>query len=78
MTESTISMEGDGADIFIVLNGIRIAKRGKLGTAQAGQWISLEPGYRVLDHGYPKRLVIEHHGVRIRLRLLDAEDRPKH
>jgi hypothetical protein len=60
-----IRMESDGQDIFIVLDGIKIAKRGKHGTAQAGQWVSLEPGYRVLDHGYPKRLVIEHHGVKV-------------
>jgi hypothetical protein len=62
MTDS-VTMESDGSDIFVVLNGIKIAKRGKHGTAQAGQWVSLEPGYRVLDQGYPKRLVIEHHGV---------------
>ena len=36
-------------DIYVVYDGIRIAKRGKPGTAQAETWISLEPGYAVYD-----------------------------
>ena len=35
----------DGTDMYVVFNGVRIAKR----APQAHTWISLEPGYRVLD-----------------------------
>ena len=40
---------GDGDDIYIVLDGERIAKRGRPGTKQAGTWVVLEPGYAVHD-----------------------------
>ena len=42
-------IECDGNDIFVVADGVKIAKRGYLGTVQAGTWVSLEPGWRVLD-----------------------------
>ena len=44
-TEITISIELDGDDIFFVVNGERIAKRGAAKTPQAGQWIPLKPGF---------------------------------
>jgi hypothetical protein len=42
-------MKGDGRDMFIIFNGVKIAKRGHPGTPKAKTWISLEPGYTVLD-----------------------------
>jgi hypothetical protein len=51
----------DGTGQFVVLNGIKIAKLPD--TPQARQWVSLEPGYRVLDAKYPRRLVIEYRGT---------------
>lgn len=36
-------------DIYVVNDGVRIAKRGKPGTPQAKTWISLERGYVVYD-----------------------------
>ena len=42
-------MECTGEDIFVVLNGVRIAKRGYPDTPQAKTWVPLEPGWRVLD-----------------------------
>jgi len=36
-------------DEFLVLDGVRIAMRGKPGTPQAGIWIPLEPGYEVFE-----------------------------
>ena len=36
-------------DIYVVYDGIRIARRGKPGTPQAKTWISLEPGYEVFN-----------------------------
>ena len=57
MTEASI--ESDGIDVFVVYNGTRIAKRGHPNTPQAGTWVSLEPGYRVLDKDYPVKLLVE-------------------
>jgi hypothetical protein len=53
----------DGENIFVVVDGVKIAKRGGPGTPQARTWISLEPGWRVLDQD--GGLVIEHKGVRV-------------
>jgi hypothetical protein len=60
MTEA--SMESDGIDVFVVYNGVRIAKRGQPNSPQAGTWVSLGPGFRVFDKGYPAQLVIERDG----------------
>jgi hypothetical protein len=45
----TCKIESDGTDVFVVLNGVKIAKRGYPGTPQSKTWIPLEPGYTVLD-----------------------------
>jgi len=58
----------NGEDIFIVVDGIRIAKRGHPGTSQAKTWISLEPGYSVRDNVYSSGtswIEIEREGVRL-------------
>jgi hypothetical protein len=45
MTQKPTAMiESDGKDIFVVFNGVRVAKRGHPNTPQAGTWIALEPG----------------------------------
>ena len=59
---SEASIESDGIDVFVVYNGVRIAKRGQPDTPEAGTWISLEPGFRVSYKGYPAELVIERDG----------------
>jgi hypothetical protein len=43
----TTGIESDGSDIFVVIDGVRIAKRGHPGTPQARTWVSLEPGWHV-------------------------------
>jgi hypothetical protein len=57
----------DGHDIFVVVDGVRIAKRGRPGTPQAKTWISLEPGWRVLDlyEGNQYGITVEHNRVRV-------------
>jgi hypothetical protein len=59
---SNVTMVNDGHDIFIEVNGVKIAKRGKPGTAQADTWISLEPGWTVSDSD-THSLEIAHDGV---------------
>jgi hypothetical protein len=53
------SIENDGMTLFVIYNGVRIAKSADW---QAGIWVSLEPGYRVFYDGYPAKLVIERDG----------------
>ena len=59
---SDASIESDGTDIFVVYNGVRIAKRGQPNSPEAGTWVSLEPGFRVFYKAYPAQLVIERGG----------------
>jgi hypothetical protein len=49
-------------DLFVVLNGVRVAKRGQPGTPQAKTWVALEPGHQVYDRGRGK-LTVEMYGV---------------
>jgi len=51
MKIKTCRVESDGEDIFIVVDGLKIAKRGHPETPQAKTWVSLEPGYIVRDGG---------------------------
>ena len=37
-------------EIFVVVDGRRIASRGQPGTPEAGIWVSIVPGYTVLDN----------------------------
>jgi hypothetical protein len=55
------AIENDGADVFVTFNGVRIAKRGKPETPEARMWVSIEPGYAVLDGG-SSRLVVKYNG----------------
>jgi hypothetical protein len=41
----------DRNNLFVVANGVKIAKRGHPGTPQAKTWIILEPGWSVEDMG---------------------------
>ena len=43
--EATIAY--DGQDLFVFVDGVKIAKRGHPGTSEAGTWVSLEPGIAV-------------------------------
>lgn len=42
-----LELIGDGEDVYVVIDGLKVAKRGRPGTPQARTWISLEPGWRV-------------------------------
>ena len=60
-----IIREADEDDIFVRLDGKVIAKRGHPGTPQAGTWISLEPGYTVLNSPDRRSLIVQYKGERI-------------
>ena len=61
----TVVIDGSGLDLFVFVDGVKIAKRGHAGTPQAGTWVSLEPGWSVVDVDYPQEIEVSHHGVRV-------------
>ena len=40
-----IVMHFDGHDLWIIVNGAKVAKRGRPKTPEAGSWIALAPGF---------------------------------
>ena len=60
-----IVIEGDGTDLFVLVDGVRIAKRGHPGTPQAKTWVSLEPGWVVRNSRNGKHIEVEYAGARI-------------
>ena len=58
-------LEATDDDIFVLLDGVRIAKRGYPNTLEARTWVSLEPGYTVRDNADLTQLIIELEGVRV-------------
>ena len=44
-----VSIECEGSDIFVIADGVKIAKLGHPGTPQANTWLSLEPGWTVRE-----------------------------
>jgi hypothetical protein len=46
----------DPPNLFVCINGKRIAQRGQPGSPQAKTWVAIEPGWTVLDE--PGELVV--------------------
>jgi hypothetical protein len=59
------AIESDGADLFVVFDGVRIAKRGHPNTPQARTWVALEPGFKVYSNHDHSTITVEKDGVRI-------------
>jgi hypothetical protein len=60
-----VQIVSDGDDIFVVRDGVRIARRGHPGTPQAKTWVALEPGYVVLDADGGRELIVKYNDTRI-------------
>jgi hypothetical protein len=58
-------MVADEQGIFILIDGKAVAKRGDANSPQAKIWISIEPGWRVLDAPDGDSIVVEFNGVRV-------------
>jgi hypothetical protein len=54
-----IEIEGDGKDMFVICDGVRIAKRGDDAT-----WVSLEPGWSVISPPDHSTITVEYNGVK--------------
>jgi len=52
-------------EMYVVFDGVRIAKRGRPDTPQAQTWVSLEPGFVVLDNSDRTAIIVEKSGVRL-------------
>jgi len=61
----TCEVERTERDLFVVLDGVRIAKRGYPGTPEAETWVQLVPGYTVRDNTNLTDFIIEMDGVRV-------------
>jgi ATP-dependent DNA ligase len=48
----------EGVDLFIEVDGVMIARRGHPGTPQEGTWVSIEPGWQVVDGSDFKSIAI--------------------
>jgi hypothetical protein len=57
-------IQGDDSDIFIVVDGVKIARRGHKGTAEAMTWVSLEPGWTVIGSQDHEGIEISFEGAR--------------
>jgi hypothetical protein len=53
-----ISLVKDGRDFYVVVDGVKVAKRGYPGTPQAGTWVSIEPGWEVV--GGPESIAVSY------------------
>jgi hypothetical protein len=74
-------MVSDGHEVFVVADGVRIARRSRRGTLQAKTWVSLEPGWSVLDVGGGRGIEISgievpRVSVRAKLRTSPERDPP--
>jgi hypothetical protein len=59
-------IESDGHDMFVVVDGVRIAKRGRPGTPEAGTWVTLAAGWTVTGGGHEDdEVLITHAGRRV-------------
>jgi hypothetical protein len=56
--ECVVEVTEAGTDTFVVLDGVRIAKRGRPNTPQAGTWILLQPGYQVSESKDGSKIVV--------------------
>ena len=58
-----VSVIATKEDMFVVVDGVRIARRGYLGTPQDGTWVSLVPGWEVVDNEDLRTIAVKHNGV---------------
>ena len=55
----------DNDDVFVLVDGVKIAKRGLPDTAHAMTWIILEPGWIVRDVDHGNAIEVRFEGARI-------------
>ena len=63
--EPTLELCNDGEDLFVMVDGVKIAKRATRLTALAMTWIMLEPGWIVLDIREGNAIEVRYEGASI-------------
>jgi hypothetical protein len=63
--EPTCEIRSDGQDVFVIVDGVTIAKRGNRAPAKYGTWIMLEPGWIVRDIKQGKAIEVRFEGASI-------------
>jgi hypothetical protein len=58
-------LHNDGEDVFVLVDGVKIARRGRPHTAQAMTWVMLEPGWMVRDVQSGNAIEVRYEGARI-------------
>jgi hypothetical protein len=53
----------DVSVVATLVDGVRIARRGYLGTPRDGTWVSLVPGWEVVDNEDLRTIAVKHKGV---------------
>ena len=59
LEQSDIKVVGEDKDLFVEVDGVRIARRGHP-SPQTGTWISLEPGWEVFDGEEFESISVKH------------------
>ena len=57
------AIEAIDGEIYVIADGLRVAKRGHPGTEHEGKLIPLEPGYVVISDADLTLLTVERNGV---------------
>jgi len=60
-----VELENTGADLFVLVDGVRVAERGRPGTSAAGTWVTLVNGYTVVTRVGLGTIEILVHGERL-------------
>jgi hypothetical protein len=47
--EPVCELQNDGENLFVLVDGMKIAKRNAVNASRASTWIMLEPGWTVRD-----------------------------
>jgi archaellum component FlaG (FlaF/FlaG flagellin family) len=63
--EPLCEIHNDGEELFVLIDGTKIAKRGLRNTAQAKTSIMLEPGWTVRDIHNENAIEVRYEGARI-------------
>jgi hypothetical protein len=63
--EPACEIQNEGQDVFVVVDGVKIAKRGTPYTALANTWIVIEPGWTVREVRRGKTLEVTYVGAAI-------------
>jgi hypothetical protein len=63
--KAAATIHSNGNDIFVSIDDVNIAKRGRPDRPQAGTWISIEPGWSVIDVGDLEGIEVRYQGAKV-------------